>query len=443
MFCGCEEQGPNCSRCHPQTTSRLLPEQDEESTEKASPKFPFASVLDTENPPSSSLKTKSTSGLSSAMARPNPPAEWDVLLSASQKNDSDRIRRLCQQQGIPATHANGVGQSALHIASLWGNVEAVETLLDLGADTNATNHLTAGTPLHMLLQSKKASLERQEAVVDLLLAHGADATMKDQFGCMPVDYLLQQPNIPSDHPLIQKLQPSAPEIVTLVEIGQEAPLISALEGMQQDEASEACNQTYCGETPFTLAAKLFVECAHDDEAADKLPQRWAVLKAIIDAGGKQPYSSGTFALEADSDPVLWTVIDALRMAYKESAPAKTVSLLQMAVVELQKETLENDSRIEKALIEYMARTLHNAARREELDLLQFLCTELKWDVDLENRQGMTALQFAARSGKVAALEILLNELEADPNHKDSNGKTALDAAIANQKMAIIEILKNY
>jgi ankyrin repeat protein len=48
------------------------------------------------------------------------PAEWDLLLSAAQKNNADRIRDLLAM-GVDPNHANAVGQSALHIASLWGH----------------------------------------------------------------------------------------------------------------------------------------------------------------------------------------------------------------------------------------------------------------------------------------------------------------------------------
>jgi hypothetical protein len=53
------------------------------------------------------------------MNRTTPP-EWDLLLSASQKNDAKRIEAMVQE-GVNPSHSNAVGQSALHVASLWGN----------------------------------------------------------------------------------------------------------------------------------------------------------------------------------------------------------------------------------------------------------------------------------------------------------------------------------
>lgn len=47
--------------------------------------------------------------------------EWDLILSAAHKNLPIRIREMVETQGVDPSHSNGVGQSALHIAALWGN----------------------------------------------------------------------------------------------------------------------------------------------------------------------------------------------------------------------------------------------------------------------------------------------------------------------------------
>jgi ankyrin repeat protein len=47
--------------------------------------------------------------------------EWDVLLSAAHKNLPERIREMILKDGVDPSHSNAVGQTALHIAALWGN----------------------------------------------------------------------------------------------------------------------------------------------------------------------------------------------------------------------------------------------------------------------------------------------------------------------------------
>jgi ankyrin repeat protein len=55
-----------------------------------------------------------------AMAAPSPP-EWDLILSYAQKNWPDKIVDLLTNRGVDPDHSNAVGQTALHIASLWGH----------------------------------------------------------------------------------------------------------------------------------------------------------------------------------------------------------------------------------------------------------------------------------------------------------------------------------
>ena len=39
---------------------------------------------------------------------------------------------------------------------LWGNYEACEALIEAGANLDATNTITGGTPLHMAAGSRKS-----------------------------------------------------------------------------------------------------------------------------------------------------------------------------------------------------------------------------------------------------------------------------------------------
>ncbi len=49
---------------------------------------------------------------------------------------------------ISCSVANGVGQTALHVACLWGNIEAAQALVDAKADLNAQNNFSGASPLH-------------------------------------------------------------------------------------------------------------------------------------------------------------------------------------------------------------------------------------------------------------------------------------------------------
>ena len=99
------------------------------------------------------------------------------LLSAAQQNDAEQVRALVES-GISATFANTVGQTALHIAALWGNAEACAALLRHGADLNAQNALSGATPLHMAASSNK-DLSRRVECARLIVEAGADLTIVD------------------------------------------------------------------------------------------------------------------------------------------------------------------------------------------------------------------------------------------------------------------------
>jgi len=131
------------------------------------------------------------------------PPEWDLLLSATAKNQLERVRIMVEEEGVPVTHSNGIGQTSLHVAVLWGHIDLVRFLIRAGADVNAANQLTGATPLHTALQSHKIDPEKQAFLVHLLMNDGkADPLLEDKYGKSPIEYINDQK---TTHPLF-KLQ---------------------------------------------------------------------------------------------------------------------------------------------------------------------------------------------------------------------------------------------
>lgn len=116
------------------------------------------------------------------------PPEYDLLLSAAQKNDTNRIETLIAA-GVPHSHANAIGQTALHVTCIWGNVGSVEVLIGAGANVNAANKIMGTTPLHTAMHSHKISDDIKYTLVGLLLDAGADAGIEDFNKKAPIDYL--------------------------------------------------------------------------------------------------------------------------------------------------------------------------------------------------------------------------------------------------------------
>ena len=114
--------------------------------------------------------------LRAAMEKKKLEERGNAMLKFSMQNDPAQIQALITA-GASASHANGVGQTALHIAALWGNVEACTVLVKNGANLNAQNTMSGGTPLHMAAGSKKDNVAGRLKCAKLIVEAGADVTI--------------------------------------------------------------------------------------------------------------------------------------------------------------------------------------------------------------------------------------------------------------------------
>lgn len=98
------------------------------------------------------------------------------------------VLRRCEQTaswyGLSITsldQRNHLGDTPLHTVCTWGDVEAVKTLIDAGANVNALGDMDA-TPLSNAIIGGNAD------VVKLLLETGADAKIANHWGMMPLQH---------------------------------------------------------------------------------------------------------------------------------------------------------------------------------------------------------------------------------------------------------------
>ena len=82
------------------------------------------------------------------------------LMAASKDDDAETVTQLLAQ-GLSPDAANGIGQTSLHVASIWGNLAVARVLLDAGASVNVVNQFGA-TPLHFAAQNSR--LDPQQGV---------------------------------------------------------------------------------------------------------------------------------------------------------------------------------------------------------------------------------------------------------------------------------------
>jgi ankyrin repeat protein len=102
-----------------------------------------------------------------------------ALLAAGKNNDVEALLRALSA-GVSVNATNQIGQTALHVASIWGNSKVVQALLQGRADTSASNQFGV-TPLHYAAQNGKYE------VAQLLLAAGADTKAEAKNGMKPYE----------------------------------------------------------------------------------------------------------------------------------------------------------------------------------------------------------------------------------------------------------------
>merc|ERR1719517_369629 len=90
-----------------------------------------------------------------------------ALLSAAKNNDAKAALRIISEDGTSPDTGNPIGQTALHVAAIWGSVEVAKVLLEAGADPSIRN-VHGTTPLHF------AAKANGMAMCKLLLEYGAN-----------------------------------------------------------------------------------------------------------------------------------------------------------------------------------------------------------------------------------------------------------------------------
>ena len=113
--------------------------------------------------------------MASSQTRP-----FQEILVAAKNNDFRKMSEIVQENPMNARAANQIGQTALHVAAIWGHVEVSNVLLIGGADVNAMNQFGL-TPLHGAVQGDHVEC------VELLIESGADKMVRAGNGLLPAD----------------------------------------------------------------------------------------------------------------------------------------------------------------------------------------------------------------------------------------------------------------
>ena len=301
-------------------------------------------------------------------------------------------------------------------------MEAVKALIELGATTQTANQISGATPLHSAVQSSKGELDRRIVCVQMLLQAGADPSVTDHYGSTPFDSCKQLQ-------LQILLQPKDLPIFTALKASHVEPLKDVL----RDDPS-CINARQCGKTPLLTMIDQLVHIGN--EANNQETQRHIInfVEILLDHGA-DPNETSTASrdpLEELPEPPLYQVCLAIKQAYQQSEIDQAALLKQVA------QLFMNHQATPTTEVEQL---LHDAARRNMVDMAQFLVEMIGVSVNLAGRQGMTPIQFAARSGRVEMIRFLLLQQGIDIDIPDDRGQTALGAAKANGNENIVALLE--
>ena len=113
---------------------------------------------------------------------------------------ADQRQRLIAalKRGVDIHECDKNGVTALHHAVRFRSPAAVKTLIEYGADVNCSCRRNGSTPLHRAVTqtgapSTAGKAQRAKEIVEILLAAGADPTLKNKSGKQPLDYAKEEP----------------------------------------------------------------------------------------------------------------------------------------------------------------------------------------------------------------------------------------------------------
>lgn len=395
-------------------------------------------------------------------------AQYDRILSAAQQNRPEVIHAMVKEMGCPPGHGNQVGQTALHISCLWGHREAVAALLELGAPVNAQNRMGGSTPLHMAVSSSKEPFTNRIECARMLIAAGADPEIADfgygkASGSTPLDLLEDEveSGMLADDDNVEELRMvltgggviQRPAIFDLVDVDDLESIKTLLE-----ESTEGLVDIdrKTGLTPLQYAVDNLLLSIDPDEGQSHSCQKLAdIIEALLEHGAdanasiKKRVKRGDDAsmLMADdgSDNPLHKLCLELAQLYASSSDDDIIAKGAIDAVEKVTSAFAKvgGAKPEEATV----LLLHDACRRGNLRMVQFLVDVVGADINHRGRQGLTPLHFGSRSGRTEIVQWLLSYkgvdgVAVDTTILDDRGKTALDAARANDKADIVALLEN-
>jgi ankyrin repeat protein len=314
---------------------------------------------------------------------------WGIapIHTAAKEGDCVLIKYLCEKQKtlVNFPSQNDKKSTPLHLAAAGGQLEAVKTLVALGAPLNARDR-DGKTPLHFAFQNG------HEQVAKYLLQHAADITLTMNGGWTCLHYAAKG-SFPSLVELSLSLQPSMISVKTHPE--GHSPLHSAMyQELPQTSKARSMEQNQQKSLQQVEVIKILLRYGADVDALDNfdyVPLHLAVRNGRLDfaqmllnrgarkdvrnKNGNTPIEQGQSAAEhtaeEDKKRAILAVVKYLQEQQTVSLPKKAATSQDRAIASLSQQPVAERK---KSLISQLKED--QGFRRESITLMRSLEAEV-------------------------------------------------------------------
>lgn len=398
------------------------------------------------------------------------------LLTSAKDDEADTVRDLVETFKVDPNFQNPMGQSAMHIAAIWGATKAAEALLELGANINIRNNPMLGcqTPLMLAVRRERYAfaifLKDKGANLKLLDTRGKaawesckDVTVAGLIGAPRMDLIVAAQD--GDLDKIKRLVASGDIDLelknadgdTALQICSDRKKMDCVKFLLEAKASPDCSDA-SGTGPLHIAAKtdnlplakMLVEAGADLDLVDSSKEEcfqgnFVLKKADGSAEALEALDKTALvvAVEEENDDVAMFLI--LSKADVNIPDAEGMNALHHAMenenLEVMELLLKHDANAEvgNGIIGTDNTCLGQAVASGEREQAQLLL-KYKANVNAVCKGGMCPIHLAARRGDQALVQMCM-DAGADATGPDKSGRTALDLARANKRIKLVPFLE--
>ena len=330
---------------------------------------------------------------------------WNAVDRESFNDDKYNLATTAIDCGAEINASNVFGETALHLATQKGNIDAVAFLLDERARLS-TKDFAGKTPLHYAAERK----EGRQLISCALIRAGAAVDVVDDDGCAPLHHFVKN-NQKNVLEYLLKDRFLSRHIKIDVDV-KDSDGMTALH-----YAAKVGNKRVCS---------LLLGAGADGNAKDE-----------------NGMTAMHYAAKYEDYKMIYLLMDRGASVKKKDNKGKTALhyAAEEGNLDTIKELLTGEADV-NAKDENGMTAMHYAAKHKDYKMIRRLMDRGASITEKDNK-GKTALHYAAKEGNEMVIrELLRKKVSAWVNVKDTNGMTALHYASREGHKDVVELLLN-